>query len=249
MKGRIPRNTLKILNGRIGKTHSGKEQADSDKALQLLFRQKFENDAYTWYKDDVESDIKQNWAQLKDTFLSEYKITAENAPAKNFELRVKISQLKQEKRKSIAEYLKRVEELTRKMTKDEMDVNMVILRGMRDQPKRDQINFEHNKNADYDYKNVKELIKAAYSEIRKPDPFDPVYKDTAVTLLSHGTQTNEDLRRQVLINTNQAFPAILNGCRSLNMSANQNQLTIGGTSTSNTQAAKKDISQIKCFIY
>ena len=46
---------------------------------------------------------------------------------------------------------------------------------MRDTSKRERGSFECGKDADYTYSTVTWLIKAAYNEIEKPNPFDPGY--------------------------------------------------------------------------
>ena len=147
--------------------------AVAEKLYRLLFRQNLEDDAWTWYTD-LERDIKQNWQRLRARFLASYEITEKDAQAKKFDLRIKVAQLKQSDREDIAEYLKRAGDLARKMPDDEIDIGMATLRGMDDQHKRSQVNFECNKGQDYSYPTVEKLIKAAYSEIGKPNPFDPV---------------------------------------------------------------------------
>ena len=226
----------------------------TEKSYRLLFRQHIEADAYDWYTD-LDKDIKQDWEKLKQLFLTSFQVTEKDTQAKKFELRMKVAQLKQEDNESIAEYLKKAFELSRKMVNDGIDVGMATLRGMRDQFKREQVNFECNKGSDYSYQTVEKLIKAAYSEVGKPNPFDPSYKDTMGVVLPHGrtSQSNEELLRQVLINTNQAFSAILQGFRSLNMAANNGIVVKGSPTQPNQQQidlprVKKDISQIQCYV-
>ena len=60
---------------------------------------------------------------------------------------------------------------------DEIEIGMATLLGMGDQHKRKQINFECNKGEDYSYMTVEKLIKAAYSEIRRPSPFNSAYQN------------------------------------------------------------------------
>lgn len=226
----------------------------TEKSYRLLFRQHLEADAYDWYTD-LDKDIKQDWEKLKQLFLTSFQVTEKDAQAKKFELRMKVAQLKQEDNESIADYLKKAFELSRKMVNDEIDVGMATLRGMRDQFKREQVNFECSKGSDYSYQTVEKLIKAAYSEVGKPNPFDPSYKDTIGVELPHGrtSQSNDEMLRQVLINTNQAFPAILQGFRSLNMAANNGIVVKGSPTQPNQQQidlsrVKKDISQIQCYV-
>ena len=63
---------------------------------------------------------------------------------------------------------------------------------------------------------VTRLIKAAYTEVGKVNPFDPGYKDSMkITLPGVTKLSNKELIRQVLINTNQAFPALVQRIRAL----------------------------------
>ena len=87
---------------------------------------------------------------------------------------------------------------------------------MREGDKRERISFKCNKDFDYSFEKIKLLIKAAYSEISKLSPFDLDYKELMQVLLSmKEAMSNDELLWQVLINTNAAFPAILQGMKSL----------------------------------
>ena len=229
--------------------HSG---TVTNKALRLLFRQNLEDVVYNWYID-LEKETKNDWDQLRLAFLKAFEVTKKDAQAKKFKLCIKVAQLKQEDKENIADYLKRAAELARKMVHNDIDVNIATLRGIKDQFKREQINFEYNKGSNYLYLTIKRLIKAAYSEVGKPNPFNPDYKDAkGLVLPGHASQTNDELLRQVLINTNQAFPAILQGFRSLNLAAN-NGITIKQNTapqpTGEPSRVKKDLSEIKCYKY
>ena len=107
-------------------------------------------------------------------FRSEYKVIVRNVQAKKFELRIKITQLDQEDRKSIIEYLKRISKLVCKITNnnDRINVGIIMLRNIKNQFKRNQVNFEYNKTFDYFYNNVNRLIKAIYSKIEKSNLFE-----------------------------------------------------------------------------
>ena len=229
--------------------HYKSNGSELDKTLRLLFRQNLEDAAYDWYID-LEKEIKNNWNKLRKAFLKTSQVTKKDAQVKKFELRMKVAQLRQEDKESIADYLKRAAGLSRKMVHDDFNIGMATLRGMRDQSKREQINFECNKGSDYSFLTVEKLAKAAYSEVGKPNPFDPDYKDArGLVLPGHGSLTNDELLRQGLINTNQAFPAILQGFRSLNLAAN-NGITIKPPTASQPAGdplrIKKDLSEIKC---
>lgn len=138
--------------------------ATADKSYRMLFRQHLEKDAHDWYTD-LESDVKQNWESLRNSFLTYYKITVKDAQAKKFELGMKLAQLKQDDKESIADYLKKASDISRKLPNDEIDVGMATLQGMRDRSKREQVNFKCNKDSDYTFPRVERLIKAAYSEV------------------------------------------------------------------------------------
>ena len=88
---------------------------------------------------------------------------------------------------------------------------MAALRGMKDTPKRDQVTFQCNKDIDYSFKTVERLIKVAYSEVGKINPFDTGYKDAiGVTLPSQRSNATEnELLRQALLNNSVAIPALL----------------------------------------
>ena len=87
---------------------------------------------------------------------------------------------------------------------------------MQDTSKRERVSFECGKDADYSYSTVTRLFQAAYTEIGKVNPFNSGYKDAMrVTLPGVMKVSNDELMRQVLINTNQAFPALVQGMRVL----------------------------------
>ena len=67
-------------------------------------------------------------------------------------------------------------DLLRKIPKELINIKITTLWGIRDYPKKNQIIFECNKNADWTYPTISNLIKAAYLEINKTNPFNPNYK-------------------------------------------------------------------------
>ena len=66
---------------------------------------------------------------------------------------------------------------------------MTILREMKIFFKREQINFECNKEQNYNFVNVNKLIKIAYNEIDKSNSFDSNYKNVMQIILSYDTIT------------------------------------------------------------
>ena len=115
---------------------------------------------------------------------------------------MKMFQFKQKNRKNIVDYFKRISKLIKKIIKNEINVEMITLRDMKNQSKKKQINFECNKNANYNYKTIEKFIKIVYNEIEKFDFFDSIYKNSIIIVLLHEIQFNENLLRQIFINTN-----------------------------------------------
>ena len=226
-----------------------------NKTHRILFRQNLESDAFEWYSD-LDGDLKQDWPRLLAAFLPAFAITAKDAQTKKFELRIKLANLEQLETENIADYLKKADELAIRLPNDYIDVGMATLKGMRDTSKRERVSFECGKDADYTYATVTRLIKAAYTEVGKANPFDPGYKDSMrVTLPGVTKLSNEELMRQVLINTNQAFPALVQGMRALH-TANTKGVTIKQPNTNQVQTypprnpdrPRRSLSEIKCFV-
>ena len=223
-----------------------------NKTHRILFRQNLDDDAFVWYSD-LDGELKQDWPRLQDAFLPAFIITVKDAQTKKFELRVKLANLEQIDTENIADYLKKASELAIRLPLDQLDVGMATLRGMKDKDKRERVSFECNKDADYAFATVVRFIKASYSEIGKINPFDPGYKDAMrVTLPEMSAVSNEELMRQVLINTNQAFPALVQGMRALH-TAQTKGLPIQQSTQSQAYPARdpdkprKPLSEIKCF--
>ena len=193
--------------------------------------------------------MKQNWEALKTIILTYYKISVKNAHAKKFELRMKLARLKHDEGELIADYLKRASDISRKLPSDEVDVSMATLRGMRDRRKREQVNYDANKDSNYTLEKVEKLIKAAYSEVGERNPFDPDHKEAIQVVLPIGTkQTNDELLRQAMLNTNQALPAILQALRSLNTNAATSTAGKSRQGSFGQPLSKKDIVDIICYI-
>jgi len=136
---------------------------------------------------------------------------------------------------------------------------MAVLKGMRDGSKKKKVSFECNKDANYFYDMVKKLIKAVYSEVGKISPFDLSYKEfMQVSLRDSGIITTDELLRQVLINTNAAFPALLQRMRSLNtavasgVSIAKSKVTTTASSSSSDrnqdQRKYKSINDVECYV-
>ncbi|KAL8804258.1 MAG: hypothetical protein Q9200_005898 [Gallowayella weberi] len=200
--------------------------------------------------DDLDADLKGDWDKLKERFLVSFPITVKDTQTKKFELRVMLSNLEQKETENISDYLDRCEDLSMKLPTDDIDVDMATLKGMRDSFKRERVSFECNKDDDYSFTKVKRLIKAAYIEIGKISPFDLAYRDSMGINLS-SSYTGDVLLKHALINTTAAFPAILQGIKSLNITVSKgitvkqsNAITDGSGSSS--EKKKRDLWEIKC---
>ena len=107
--------------------------------------------------------------------------------------------------------------------------------------------------------------QGVHSEVGKVNPFDPEYKEAMGLTLpgvpagTTGTST-EELLRQILINTNQAFLALVHGMRSLQATAAKG-IAIKPANTAvdrdgravaarkyDPNKPKRDLSEIECFI-
>ena len=120
-------------------------------------------------------------------FLKYYEIFVKNVQIRKFELKMQLIQLKQKNQKLIFDYIKRVSNISRKLFNDEIDVEIIILRNMKNVSKKKQINFECQKKQNYNFIVVNKLIKTIYNEINKFNSFDSKYKKTMQMMLFHTT--------------------------------------------------------------
>ncbi|MCJ1470256.1 hypothetical protein MMC07_008901 [Pseudocyphellaria aurata] len=245
-----PKEFLEDLDWAYKQDHQANEPSnDAEKSKyemmtkRILFRQNLEEDAYEWYSD-LETEEKGDWGLLQDKFLARYSIAVKDTLARKFEYRVMLGNLEQGDGESIATYLRRAEQLGAKLPNELVDVGMATLKGMRDIMKRQQISYTCNTNSDYSFKTVSRLIKAAYQEIGQRNSFEPGYEAMQVSLPT--ASTTDQLLRQVLINTGQALPSILQGLRNLNTSsASGPQSSTQGAVQ--MRAPRRDLSEVRCF--
>ena len=132
-------------------------------------------------------------------------------------MRIKIIELKQKDNKKITDYVKRINDLIRKMLSDDIEINIIIFRKMRKLYKKEQISFECNKNVNYSFINVQKLVKAVYNEINKSNLFDSEYNNSIrVVLLNNRLVSFQiDVIYQVILNQNQILLILLNDIRHL----------------------------------
>lgn len=227
------------------------------KTFRILFRQNLEHKAHDWYRE-LNSKVKNNWDELIKKFSTNYKITLKNAQIKKFELRVQLANLIEKDSKTISEYLDRADDLAAKLLSDDIDVEMTVFKEMRDDSKKKKMSFECNKDANYAYNIIKKLIKTVYSEIEKISSFDSNYKEfMQISLRDSEITIIDELLRQILINTNVAFSALLQKMRSLNtavvseVSIAKSKITTTASSseTENQEQRKyKSINNIECYV-
>lgn len=230
-------------------------EAYHSKTQRILFRQHISDSAWDWYTD-LDSENKNDWLRLRKLFLPAFEVTVKDSQTKKFELRVKLHNLEQLESENIAEYLKKASELAMKLPTDDIDVGMATLKGMSDIQKRERVSFECNKDHDYSFTTVQRLIKAAYGEVGKLTPFDPGYKDSMKITLPGipAASNNDELLRQVLINTQQALPALLQGLRNLGTNPTRAAPRPAAQQSGQEYPKRltqsnylKDLSEVKCF--
>lgn len=87
---------------------------------------------------------------------------------------------------------------------------MTVLKEMKNENKKKKVFFECNKEINYFYDMIKKLVKAIYSEMSKISSFDLSYKKSMqISLQDSDIITIDELLRQVLININVVFSALL----------------------------------------
>ncbi|KAL8825271.1 MAG: hypothetical protein Q9170_007862, partial [Blastenia crenularia] len=222
------------------------KQQFKNKTFRILFRQNLEDKAAQWYKE-LDYTTKQNWDETKRKFQAYFILSPRDEQTKVFELRIKVATLAQEDNEQIASYLGRCDDLVLKIPTASVEIGMACLRGMKDPVKRERVSFECNKDSNYEYANVSRLIKAAYIEIGKISPFDPEYSNSMGISLP-GATTTEEMLRQALVNTSAAFPAILQGLRSLNTAVTKGVAFKPANPNAITDSRKpRDLNLVQCY--
>jgi len=122
----------------------------------------------------------------------------------------------------------------------------------------ERVFFECHKDASYFYDMIKKLIKVIYSEVEKISSFDLSYKKSMqISLRDSEIITTDELLRQILININVAFSALLQRMRSLNTTVAsdvfiaKSKITITASYSDKNQKQRKykSINDIECYVY
>jgi len=170
---------------------------------------------------------------------------------------VQLTNLIEKNIENIFKYLDRVNNLAVKLPFDDIDVEMTVLKEMKDDSKKKRVSFKCHKNANYFYDIIKKLIKAVYSKVEKISSFDLSYKKfMQISLRDSEIITTNELLRQILINTNAAFLALLQRMRSFNTAVASDvfiaklKITITASYSDKNQKQRKykSINDIECYV-
>ena len=80
---------------------------------------------------------------------------------------MKLHNLKQAIDKNIIDYLKRIENLTIKLLINNIEIDIITFKNIKNSNKLNKITFECNKNFNYNFIHVSKLIKKIYNEVKK----------------------------------------------------------------------------------
>jgi len=170
---------------------------------------------------------------------------------------VQLTNLIKKNIENIFKYLDRADDLTVKLSFNDIDVEMTVLKEMKDESKKERVFFKCHKDANYFYDMIKKLIKAVYSEVEKISSFDLSYKKSMqISLRDSEIITTNELLRQILINTNVAFLALLQKMKSLNTAVASDVsiakskiiITASYSDKSQKQRKYKSINDIECYV-
>lgn len=170
---------------------------------------------------------------------------------------MQLTNLMKKNTENIFEYLDKADDLVIKLSIDDIDVDMTILKEMKNEDKKERVSFECHKNANYFYDMIKKLIKVVYSQVEKISSFDFSYKKfMQISLQDSEIIITDELLRQILININVTFSALLQEMRSLNTAITSDvfiaklKITteVSYSDKSQKQRKYKSINDIKCYV-
>jgi len=130
---------------------------------------------------------------------------------------VQLTNLIKKNIENIFKYLDRADDLAVKLSFNDIDVEMTVLKEMKDESKKERVFFKCHKDANYFYDMIKKLIKAVYSKVEKISSFDLSYKKfMQISLKDSEIIIMNELLRQILININVIFLTLLQKMKSFN---------------------------------
>lgn len=112
--------------------------------MKILFTNHLSGKAEEWH-DDLEPEQTAKWTTLRALFQEHYKNVPQDAKNRLFDLKMKLSELKQGPEESIADYLSRVDKVFSKFPSEGFDIGMAAVKGIQDQTHQDWIEKECRK--------------------------------------------------------------------------------------------------------
>jgi hypothetical protein len=145
----------------------------TDETRIVLFRQNLQDYAIKWWNLDVSDEQKEEWATIKDLFLSKFGFGT-TANEKLFALQRDIINLKQGENESISSYTDRAKMISKRDSGSLGNLlAMNFVQGMRDDFHKDRVEYSMGleKNP-VTFNTVLEFVKVSYKRLGKEDPFD-----------------------------------------------------------------------------
>ena len=216
--------------------------------LGILFASHLAGKAEDWY-DDLELEDTE-WNTLVVQFRDYYRIVPRNPKGRQFNLAMKLADLKQQIDEHITSYIERAEAIATKFPGEEFSIGMATVRGMSEPAHQHWIEKECLKKEDFEFGTVKKLVKVSYTRVGQIDPFNREL--TAAKSFSgssyQSVQTQNEMLQQILINQSSIFPAILQTMKAMN-SANPSSSTLLNNNYPSKPRTypRRDLSHIKCF--
>ena len=118
------------------KAPTDEEQAKAyeGRVCRILFRQNLKGEAAKWYSE-LKPVVKSDWVTLSKTFSEAY-VLEEDVAADTYQLMQRVANLAQKENEGIAEYLRRGEDLSRRLPEQDLSIGFNFVRGMRDVRKK-----------------------------------------------------------------------------------------------------------------
>ena len=145
----------------------------TDETRIVLFRQNLQEYAIKWWNLDVSDDQKEEWATIKDLFLSKFGFGT-TANEKLFALQRDIINLKQGENESISSYADRAKMISKRDNGSLGNLlAMNFVQGMRDDFHKDRVEYSMGLEKNLvTFNAVLEFVKVSYRRLGKEDPFD-----------------------------------------------------------------------------
>ena len=109
----------------------------------------FRNRAAIWYRNLNTAERTVDWTTLSTAIKSYYKLSPEDTQAKRFEIKVALHNLTQNQSEGIIEHLSRADEIALKLPKEDVDVGMATLWGVREGEEKGRVSYNCHKESDF----------------------------------------------------------------------------------------------------